>query len=106
MAGLGTDTADRFAGPSTANGIAGLKTTMGLVSRAGVIPLALSSTQWSNGEKRSRRGRDVERDRRRRARGCRRRRRGRPKPYRLHRVLKADALKGARLGIARDFLGQ
>jgi amidase len=29
-------------GPSTSNGIAGLKTTMGLVSRDGVIPLALS----------------------------------------------------------------
>lgn len=42
MAGLGTDTGGSIRGPSTANGIAGLKTTMGLVSRDGVIPLALS----------------------------------------------------------------
>ena len=42
MAGLGTDTGGSVRGPSTANGIAGLKTTMGLVSRDGVIPLALS----------------------------------------------------------------
>jgi amidase len=42
MAGLGTDTGGSVRGPSAANGIAGLKTTMGLVSRDGVIPLALS----------------------------------------------------------------
>src|SRR5688500_10734399 len=42
MAGLGTDTGGSIRGPSTNNGIAGLKTTMGLVSRDGVIPLALS----------------------------------------------------------------
>ena len=42
MAGLGTDTGGSVRGPSTSNGIAGLKTTMGLVSRDGVIPLALS----------------------------------------------------------------
>ena len=42
MAGLGTDTGGSVRGPSTSNGIAGLKTTMGLVSRDGVIPLAFS----------------------------------------------------------------
>src|SRR5215212_1529182 len=42
MAGLGTDTGGSVRGPAAANGIAGLKTTMGLVSRDGVIPLALS----------------------------------------------------------------
>jgi len=40
--GLGTDTASSVRGPSSANGIVGLKTTMGLVSRSGVVPLALS----------------------------------------------------------------
>ena len=40
--GLGTDTGGSVRGPSSANGIVGLKTTHGLVSRDGVIPLALS----------------------------------------------------------------
>jgi amidase len=40
--GFGTDTGGSIRGPSAANGIVGLKTTMGLVSRGGVIPLTLS----------------------------------------------------------------
>ena len=40
--GLGTDTAASVRGPSAANGIVGLKTTHGLLSRSGVVPLALS----------------------------------------------------------------
>lgn len=40
--GLGTDTGGSIRGPSTANGIAGLKPTHGLLSRQGIIPLALS----------------------------------------------------------------
>jgi len=40
--GLGTDTAGSVRGPSAANGIVGLKTTLGLLSRDGVVPLALS----------------------------------------------------------------
>jgi amidase len=40
--GLGTDTGGSVRMPSSANGIAGMKTTHGLVSRDGVIPLALS----------------------------------------------------------------
>lgn len=40
--GLGTDTAGSVRGPSSANGIVGLKTTMGLVSRSGIVPLALT----------------------------------------------------------------
>ena len=71
MAGLGTDTGGSVRGPSTANGIAGLKTTMGLVSRDGVIPLALSfDTVGPMAQKRLRRRRAVERDRRRRCRRC------------------------------------
>ncbi len=40
--GYGTDTGGSIRGPSTANGIVGLKPTRGLLSRAGIIPLALS----------------------------------------------------------------
>ncbi len=40
--GTGTDTGGSIRGPSSVNGIAGLKTTWGLVSRAGIVPLALS----------------------------------------------------------------
>src|SRR5690606_1547200 len=40
--GLGTDTGGSVRGPTASNGVAGLKTTHGLVSRDGIIPLALS----------------------------------------------------------------
>jgi amidase len=104
--GLGTDTGGSIRGPATANGVAGLKPTHGLLSRDGIIPLALtfdtagplartvydvaaalgvmtgidpadSATKKSEGH--------VETD--------------------YTRYLKAVALKGARLGIARDFMG-
>lgn len=42
MVGLGTDTGGSVRGPSAANGIVGLKPTLGLLSRDGIIPLALS----------------------------------------------------------------
>lgn len=107
MAGLGTDTGGSVRGPSTNNGIAGLKTSMGLVSRDGVIPLALSfdtvgpmarnvydvaallsviagvdpaDTATKAGEGRT--SADYTQS------------------------LKADSLKGARIGVARDFFGQ
>src|SRR3954462_3653365 len=40
--GMGTDTGGSIRGPATANGIVGLKPTHGLLSRSGIIPLALS----------------------------------------------------------------
>jgi len=40
--GIGTDTGGSVRGPSTSNGIAGLKPTHGLVSRDGIIPLSLT----------------------------------------------------------------
>lgn len=105
--GLGTDTAGSVRGPSAANGIVGLKTTLGLLSRDGVVPLALSfdtvgpmarnvydvaaalsamtgvdsadaSTQRSAGK--------FETD--------------------YTQFLKKGSLKGARIGIARDFFGK
>lgn len=104
--GLGTDTGGSVRGPSTSNGIVGLKPTLGLLSRDGIIPLALSfdtagpmarsvydiaavlgvitgidgadpATKKSEGK--------FDTD--------------------YTKFLKADALKGARIGMARDFLG-
>lgn len=40
--GTGTDTGGSIRGPSSVNGIVGLKPTLGLVSRNGIVPLALS----------------------------------------------------------------
>src|SRR5262245_5998409 len=106
LIGLGTDTGGSIRGPATTNGIAALKPTHGLLSRSGIIPLALSfdtggpmarsvydvaaalgmmtgidptdaATQKSDGKFLS----DYTKD------------------------LRTDALKGARIVIARDFSG-
>lgn len=105
--GLGTDTGGSVRGPSAANGIAGLKPTHGLMSRDGIVPLALTfdtggpmarsvydvavslgvmtgvdpadpATQKSAGKY------DTD----------------------YTKYLKTDALKGARIGVARDFTGR
>ena len=39
---MGTDTGGSIRGPSTVNGIVGLKPTHGLLSRSGIVPLALT----------------------------------------------------------------
>jgi amidase len=104
--GLGTDTGGSIRGPSTSNGIVGLKPTHGLLSRSGIIPLSLT---FDTGGPMARSVSDVavalgvltgvdagdaatsksagkfETD--------------------YTKYLKADALRAARIGVARDFLG-
>jgi amidase len=105
--GLGTDTGGSIRGPSTANGIAGLKPTHGLLSRDGIIPLALS---FDTGGPMARSVYDVAA-----ALGvmtgidpadpATKKSEGRfETDYTRH--LDARSLKGARIGIARDFVGQ
>jgi amidase len=105
--GLGTDTGGSVRGPSSVNGIVGLKPTLGLLSRDGIIPLALTfdtagpmarnvydvavslnimtgvdpaddATKASAGK--------AEKD--------------------YTKFLKKGSLKGARIGVARDFTGK
>jgi amidase len=104
--GLGTDTGGSIRGPSTANGIAGLKPTHGLLSRDGIIPLALS---FDTGGPMARHVYDVAAalsvmtgvDP---ADPATAKSQGRfETDYTTH--LTAASLSGARLGIARDFMG-
>ncbi len=104
--GMGTDTGGSIRGPSTSNGIVGLKPTHGLLSRSGIIPLSLS---FDTGGPMARSVTDVAV-----ALGimtgvdpadpATRKSEGRFETD-YAKYLKADALKGARIGIARDFLG-
>ena len=104
--GMGTDTGGSIRGPSTSNGIVGLKPTHGLLSRSGIIPLALT---FDTGGPMARTVTDIaialgvmtgvdpadpatkksegtfETD--------------------YTKSLRPDALRGARVGLARDFLG-
>lgn len=104
--GLGTDTGGSIRGPSTSNGIVGLKPTHGLMSRDGIIPLALS---FDTGGPMTRSVYDIAvslgvmvgidpAD------AATSKSKGKfVTDY--TKFLRADALKGARIGIARDFLG-
>lgn len=104
--GLGTDTGGSIRGPATANGIVALKPTHGLLSRDGIIPLALT---FDTGGPFARSVYDVAVslgimtgvDR---ADPATQKSKGKSETD-YTRFLKADALKGARIGIARDFLG-
>jgi amidase len=103
--GLGTDTAGSIRGPSAANGVVGLKTTRGLVSRTGLLPLAhydtvgpiarsvydiamvlnvLAGPDPADATTRLSAGR-IQKD--------------------YTQFLKIGSLKGARIGIGRDFTG-
>ena len=104
--GLGTDTGGSIRGPSSANGIAGLKPTHGLLSRDGIIPLGLS---FDTGGPMARTVSDVAA-----ALGvmtgvdpadpATAKSVGRFETN-YTKYLNAGALKGARLGVARDFMG-
>lgn len=105
--GLGTDTGGSVRGPSSANGIVGLKPTHGLMSRAGIVPLALS---FDTAGPMARNVYDVAvalsamtgvdpRD------AATKKSEGKfEKDY--TKFLKTGALKGARIGLARDFMGK
>ena len=102
----GTDTAGSIRAPAAVTGVVGLKPTLGLTSRNGIVPAALS---FDVGGPLARTVTDAaialdfmagvdERDPR--TRECR----GRyPRDYRT--ALSVDALRGVRLGVARQFLG-
>ncbi len=105
--GLGTDTGGSVRGPSSANGIVGLKPTLGLMSRDGIIPLALS---FDTGGPMARSvydlalalgvmtGVDP-------ADAATAKSAGHAEKDYL-KYLKRGSLKGARIGIARDFMGK
>ena len=104
--GMGTDTGGSIRGPSTANGIVGLKPTHGLLSRDGIIPLALS---FDTGGPMTRNVYDVavalgvmtgidSAD------AATKKSEGKFKTD-YTKDLDPNALKGARIGIARDFMG-
>ncbi len=105
--GYGTDTGGSIRGPSTSNGIVGLKPTHGLLSRAGIIPLSLS---FDTGGPMARSvydiavslnfttGVDSRDDATKKSDGKTQ------KDY--TKFLDKNALKGARIGVARDFFGQ
>ncbi len=104
--GLGTDTGGSIRGPATVNGIVALKPTHGLLSRTGIIPLALS---FDTGGPMARSvtdvaialgamtGVDAADSATRKSEGH--------LTHDYTAYLKPDALKGARIGIARDFTG-
>ncbi len=105
--GLGSDTGGSIRNPCSANGIAGLKPTHGLVSRAGIVPLALT---FDTGGPMARNvydvavalgamtGVDPADDATKKSAGKF------EKDY--TKFLKAGSLKGVRVGVARDFFGK
>ncbi len=105
--GLGTDTGGSVRGPSSVNGIVGLKPTHGLLSRDGIIPLALT---FDTGGPMARSVYDIAlalnvmvgvdpAD------AATKKSAGKiAQDYTA--VLKTGALKGARIGLARDFTGK
>ncbi|MDB5987222.1 MAG: glutamyl-tRNA amidotransferase [Nevskia sp.] len=105
--GLGTDTGGSIRGPASANGLAGLKPTHGLLSRSGIVPLALT---FDTGGPIARSVSDVAvalgvmtgvdpSD------AATKKSIGKFQTD-YTKYLKLGSLKGAHIGIARDFMGQ
>ena len=104
--GIGTDTGGSVRGPTTSNGLAGLKPTHGLLSRDGIVPLALSFDMAGPMARHVydvavmlgvMTGIDPADDATLKSEGA-------PETD-YTQFLDAGALSGARIGIARDFLG-
>tara|TARA_R110000868_G_scaffold170477_1_gene405774 strand:+ start:157 stop:1773 length:1617 start_codon:yes stop_codon:yes gene_type:complete len=104
--GLGTDTGGSVRGPTSVNGIVGLKPTHGLISRDGIIPLALS---LDTGGPMARSVYDVAVSLGVMAGVDRADPATKKSEGKFHKdytqFLKSGALKGARIGVARDFTG-
>jgi amidase len=105
--GMGTDTGGSIRGPSSANGIVGLKPTHGLLSRSGIVPLALT---FDTGGPMARSVYDVAvalgvmtgidaRD------AATKKSTGKFETD-YTKYLKSGSLKGARIGISRSFMGK
>ncbi len=105
LLGTGSDTAGSIRGPANVTGLVGIKPTLGLVSRDGIVPLVLSFDVagpiaptvtdaavllgvMANADDAD--ARTLERD---------------DLPTDYMPFLQADALEGARIGLAVDFLG-
>jgi amidase len=100
---LGTDTGGSIRGPASANGIAGLRPTFGLMGRSGIIPLALSLDTVGPmaahvSDLATVLNVMVGPDARDPAVVVR-------EPFDYGSVMNRPALKGARLGLVRDFMG-
>ncbi len=105
--GLGTDTGGSVRGPSSVNGLAGLKPTHGLLSRDGIVPLALT---FDTGGPIARSvydlavslgamtGVDANDAATKKSQGI--------FQTDYTKFLKKGSLQGARIGIARDFMGK
>jgi amidase len=105
--GVGTETDGSVVCPASANGIAGLKPTVGLVSRSGIIPISHSQDTAGPMARTVRdlaillgamAGADPEDPATRQTRGL-------PHPDDYTKFLDADGLKGARLGVVRKYFG-
>ena len=102
--GLGTDTGNSIRGPSSHQALVGIRSTMGLTSRAGVVPLNLRVRhRRADGAHRRRRRRGVPGRRRPRSRRSDdRARRARTRCPTTRRRSQRDGLRGARIGVLRQ----
>ena len=107
VVGVGTDTGGSIRNPAAATGIVGLKPTHGLVSRDGIVPLALTFDTAGPFARNVQdvavalgvmAGVDAADD-------ATRKGEGRVETD-YTKYLRRDALKGARIGVVRDFTGQ